>query len=156
MTRVSLVLNGTRMETEVDPNASLLDLLRDELGHFGTKDACRQGECGSCTVLLEGELVCSCLVHAAQAEGRSVETIEGLAAAGGLTDLQQALVDRGGVQCGFCTPGIVMAAEYLLQHTPRPTEGDVRAALSGNLCRCTGYQAIVDAVLAVAAERGES
>jgi aerobic carbon-monoxide dehydrogenase small subunit len=104
-------------------------------------------------VLLEGELVCSCLVHAAQAEGRAVETIEGLAAAGGLTDLQQALVDRGGVQCGFCTPGIVMAARHLLEHTPRPTEGDVRAALSGNLCRCTGYQAIVDAVLAVAAER---
>jgi aerobic carbon-monoxide dehydrogenase small subunit len=155
MTRVSLILNGTRMEAEVDPNASLLDLLRDELGQFGTKDACRQGECGSCTVMLEGELVCSCLVHAAQAEDRSVETIEGLAA-GGLTELQQALVEHGGVQCGFCTPGIVLAARHLLEHTPQPTEGDVRAALSGNLCRCTGYQAIVDAVLAVAAERGES
>jgi carbon-monoxide dehydrogenase small subunit len=151
MTHVSLILNGTRMEAEVDPNASLLDLLREELGHFGTKDACRQGECGSCTVMLEGELVCSCLVHAVQAEA-----IEGLAAAGGLTDLQQALVDRGGVQCGFCTPGIVLAARHLLEHTPQPTEGDVRAALSGNLCRCTGYQAIVDAVLAVAAERGDS
>jgi aerobic carbon-monoxide dehydrogenase small subunit len=154
MTHVTLNLNGTRTEAEADPNSSLLDLLRDELGQYGTKDACRQGECGSCTVLLDGELVCSCLVHAAQAEGRSVETIEALAAAGGLTDLQQALVDRGGVQCGFCTPGIVLAARHLLEHTPRPTQGDVRAALSGNLCRCTGYQAIVDAVLAVAAERG--
>ena len=156
MTRVGLILNGTRMEAEVDPNASLLDLLREELGHAGTKDACRQGECGSCTVEMEGELVCSCLVHAAQAQDRSVETIEGLGAAGGLSDLQQALVDRGGVQCGFCTPGIVLAARHLLEHTPQPTEGDVRAALSGNLCRCTGYQAIVDAVLAVAAERGVS
>jgi aerobic carbon-monoxide dehydrogenase small subunit len=155
MTRLTLTLNGARTEASADPNASLLDLLREELAQFGTKDACRQGECGSCTVLLDGELVCSCLVHAAQADGRSVETIEGLAAAGGLTDLQQALVDRGGVQCGFCTPGIVMAARHLLEHTPRPTEGDVRAALSGNLCRCTGYQAIVDAVLSVAAERGE-
>jgi carbon-monoxide dehydrogenase small subunit len=155
MTRVTLTLNGAAVEAELDPNASLLDLLREELGQMGTKDACRQGECGSCTVLLEGELVCSCLVHAAQAGGRSVETIEGLAAAGGLTDLQQALVDRGGVQCGFCTPGIVLAARHLLEHNPQPTEGDVRAALSGNLCRCTGYQAIVDAVLAVAAERAE-
>jgi carbon-monoxide dehydrogenase small subunit len=155
MTRVTLTLNGARMEAEVDPNASLLDLLREGLGNVGTKDACRQGECGSCTVMLEGELVCSCLVHAVQAEGRAVETIEGLAAAGGLTDLQRALVERGGVQCGFCTPGIVLAARHLLEHTPRPTEADVRAALSGNLCRCTGYQQIVDAVLAVAAERDE-
>ena len=121
----------------------------------GRKDACRQGECGSCTVLLEDQLVCSCLVHAAQADGRSVETIEGVATSDRLTDLQQALVDRGAVQCGFCTPGIVLAAQYLLDHTPQPTEGDVRAAISGNLCRCTGYQAIVDAVLDVVGERGE-
>jgi aerobic carbon-monoxide dehydrogenase small subunit len=100
--------------------------------------------------------VCSCLVHAAQAHGRSVETIEGLATSGRLTDLQLALVERGAVQCGFCTPGIVLATQYLLDHTPEPTEGDVRAAISGNLCRCTGYQAIVDAVLDVARERGES
>jgi aerobic carbon-monoxide dehydrogenase small subunit len=153
--KVSLTLNGRTAEAEeVDPGASLLDLLRDYLGHVGTKDACRQGECGSCTVLLEGELVCSCLVHAAQAEGRSVETIEGLATSEGLTDLQQALVARGAVQCGFCTPGIVLATRYLLDRTPRPSEDDVRAAISGNLCRCTGYQAIVDAVLDVAAERG--
>ena len=155
--KVSLTLNGRTMEAdEVDANASLLDLLREDLGHVGTKDACRQGECGSCTVLLEDQLVCSCLVHAAQADGRSVETIEGLATSDRLTDLQQALVDRGAVQCGFCTPGIVLAAQYLLDHTPQPTEGDVRAAISGNLCRCTGYQAIVDAVLDVVGERGES
>jgi aerobic carbon-monoxide dehydrogenase small subunit len=155
--KVSLTLNGRTMEADgVEANASLLDLLRDDLGHVGTKDACRQGECGSCTVLLEDQLVCSCLVHAAQADGRSVETIEGSATSEDrLTDLQQALVQRGAVQCGFCTPGIVVAAQYLLDRTPQPTEGDVRAAISGNLCRCTGYQAIVDAVLDVAGERGE-
>lgn len=151
-----LTLNGRAVTAEdVDPNASLLDLVRDHLGHVGSKDACRQGECGSCTVMLEDQLVCSCLVHATQADGRSVETIEGLDEAGGLTDLQQALVDRGAVQCGFCTPGVVLAARHLLEHTPRPTEGEVREALSGNLCRCTGYQAIVDAVLQVATERAE-
>lgn len=154
---ISLTLNGRPVKAdEVDPNASLLDLLRDYLGHVGSKDACRQGECGSCTVLLEKELVCSCLVHAAQADGRSVETIEALSTSDGLTDVQQALVDRGAVQCGFCTPGIVLAAHYLLGHTAHPTEGDVRTALSGNLCRCTGYEAIVDAVLDVAAQRAES
>ena len=142
------------VDDEVDEGASLLDLLRDNLGHVGSKDACRQGECGSCTVLLEDQLVCSCLVHAAQADGRSVETIEGLAGSDRLTDLQQALVDRGAVQCGFCTPGIVLATQYLLDRTPQPTEDDVRAAISGNLCRCTGYQAIVDAVLDVAGGRG--
>jgi aerobic carbon-monoxide dehydrogenase small subunit len=150
---VSLTLNGRAVTAEeLDPNASLLDLLRDHLGHVGSKDACRQGECGSCTVMLEDQLVCSCLVHATQADGRSVETIEGL---DGITDLQQELVDRGAVQCGFCTPGVVLATRYLLDHTPEPTEADVREALSGNLCRCTGYQAIVDAVLQVAEERAE-
>jgi carbon-monoxide dehydrogenase small subunit len=153
---ISFTLNGRAMKAdEVDPNASLLDLLREDLGHVGSKDACRQGECGSCTVVLEGQIVCSCLVHAAQVDGRSVETIEALPTSDGLTDLQQALVDRGAVQCGFCTPGIVVAAHYLLEHTPQPGEGEVRTALSGNLCRCTGYQAIVDAVLDVAAERAE-
>jgi aerobic carbon-monoxide dehydrogenase small subunit len=153
---VRLTLNGSAVTAEeVDPNASLLDLLRDHLGHVGSKDACRQGECGSCTVMLEDQLVCACLVHATQADGRSVETIEGLGESGGLTDLQQALVDRGAVQCGFCTPGVVLATRYLLDQTPEPTEADVREALSGNLCRCTGYQAIVDAVLQVAAERAE-
>jgi carbon-monoxide dehydrogenase small subunit len=154
---ISLTLNGSTVKVDdVDPNASLLDLLRDDLGCVGSKDACRQGECGSCTVMLDDQLVCSCLVHAAQADGRSVETIEALPSSDGLTDLQQALVDRGAVQCGFCTPGIVLATRHLLEHTPRPTEGDVRMALSGNLCRCTGYQAIVDAVLDVAAERAGS
>jgi len=153
---ISLTLNGRTMKADdVDPNASLLDLLREDLGHVGSKDACRQGECGSCTVVLEGQIVCSCLVHAAQADGRSVETIEAFPTSDGLTDLQQALVDRGAVQCGFCTPGIVLAARYLLEHTPQPGEDEVRTALSGNLCRCTGYEAIVDAVLDVAAERAE-
>jgi aerobic carbon-monoxide dehydrogenase small subunit len=150
---IRLTLNGRAVSADgIDTGASLLDLLREHLGQMGTKDACRQGECGSCTVLLDGRAVCSCLVHAAQADGRSVLTIEGLGGSGGLTDLQRALVDRGAVQCGFCTPGIVLAARDLLERTPRPSEAEVRAALSGNLCRCTGYQAVVDAVLDVAAE----
>jgi aerobic carbon-monoxide dehydrogenase small subunit len=155
--RISLTLNG-RMTTadDVDPNASLLDLLRDDLGQVGSKDACRQGECGSCTVLLDERLACACLVHAGQADGRSVLTIEGLGPSEGITDLQQALLDRGAVQCGFCTPGIVVATLHLLEQTAQPTEAEVRAALSGNLCRCTGYQSIVDAVLDVAAERSEA
>jgi carbon-monoxide dehydrogenase small subunit len=145
---IELVVNGQlRRAGEVDPGASLLDLLRDELGLAGTKDACRQGECGSCTVLLDGQLACSCLVHATQAAGRSVVTVEGLGAADRLSDLQRALVEHGAVQCGFCTPGIVLASSALLERSPQPSEAEVRAALSGNLCRCTGYQALVDAVL---------
>lgn len=151
--KVALTLNGRPAEAgDVDLDASLLDLLRDDLGQTGSKDACRQGECGSCTVLLDGRPVVACLVHAVQARDRSVVTIEGLSD-GGLSDLQQALVDHGAVQCGFCTPGIVVAAEELLGRVARPRAAEVREALSGNLCRCTGYQAIVDAVLATAEGR---
>jgi carbon-monoxide dehydrogenase small subunit len=132
------------------PGASLLAALRDALGLPGSKNACEQGECGSCSVLLDGVLVCSCLVLAAQAEGREVVTVEGLAADGALHPVQEAFAAAGAVQCGFCTPGFVVAAADLLARTPAPTDDQIREALSGNICRCTGYQKILDAVRAAA------
>lgn len=131
---------------------SLLRVLRDELGLTGTKNACEQGECGSCTVTLDGELANACLVPAGQVAGRSVETVEGLASGGGLHPVQAAFVQAGAIQCGFCTPGMVMAARDLLQRNPSPTADEVREGLVGNLCRCTGYAKIVDAVLLAAEE----
>jgi aerobic carbon-monoxide dehydrogenase small subunit len=125
---------------------SLLYALRERLGLPGSKNACEQGECGSCSVLLDGTLVCACLVLAAQAEGREVVTVEGLAADGRLHPVQEAFVEAGAVQCGFCTPGLVVATADLLAHTPDPGEDEIREALSGNLCRCTGYAKIFDAV----------
>ena len=132
---------------------SLLDVLRDRLGLMGTKGACTQGECGSCSVLVEGELVCSCLVMAATAPGQEIVTIEGVAPPGAPSDVQQAFVDAGAVQCGFCTPGLIMAVHDLLDRSSEPSEAEVREELSGNLCRCTGYGRILDAVQRVAVER---
>jgi carbon-monoxide dehydrogenase small subunit len=136
---------------------NLLFVLRERLGLYGSKGACEQGECGSCSVLVDGTLVCSCLVLAATAVDQPIVTIEGLTATAGgdgaLTDVQRAFVDAGAVQCGFCTPGLIMAAHHLLDHTPRPTELEVREALSGNICRCTGYGRILDAVARAADER---
>jgi carbon-monoxide dehydrogenase small subunit len=132
---------------------SLLYVLRERLGLPGAKGACEQGECGSCSVLVDGALVCSCLVLAASAVGRRVTTVEGLAPHPQLTDVQRAFVEQGAVQCGFCTPGLVVAVHDLLEHTPAPSELEVREALSGNVCRCTGYGRIVAAVDAVVAER---
>jgi carbon-monoxide dehydrogenase small subunit len=136
---------------------SLLYVLRERLGLPGSKNACEEGECGSCSVLLDGELVCACLVLAASAEGREVTTVEGLAATsepgGVLSDVQQAFVDAGAVQCGFCTPGLVMAIEHLLAEHPTPTAIEVREAISGNLCRCTGYGRIFEAVAVTVARR---
>jgi aerobic carbon-monoxide dehydrogenase small subunit len=132
---------------------SLLYVLRERLGLFGAKGACEQGECGSCSVLVEGELVCACLVLAASMPDREITTIEGMAPAGSPTDLQQAFVDAGAVQCGFCTPGLIMAAHHLLEHTPAPQELAIREALSGNICRCTGYGRIIEAVQRVAIGR---
>ncbi len=149
---VRVNVNGEWREADVWPGASLLSMLRDELGLRGTKNACEQGECGSCSVWLDGELVCSCLVLAAQADGRHVETVESLASEGELHPVQQAFLDAGAVQCGFCTPGLVVAATDLLRREPEPTDDVIREALSGNLCRCTGYQKIVEAVH-LAAER---
>lgn len=132
---------------------SLLAVLRQHIGVYGTKGACEQGECGSCSVLVDGELVCACLVLAASVAGSSITTIEGLSPDGELTDVQRAFVDAGAVQCGFCTPGLVVAVHDLLDANPSPSPLEVREALSGNLCRCTGYGRIFAAVEAVAAER---
>jgi carbon-monoxide dehydrogenase small subunit len=144
--RIELTVNGARHETDVWPGESLLTTLRDRLELPGSKNACEQGECGSCSVLLDGELVCSCLVLAAQAEGHAVVTVEGLARGDRLHPVQEAFAEAGAVQCGFCTPGFVVAAADLLRRIPEPSDDEIREALSGNLCRCTGYAKILDAV----------
>ncbi len=143
---VRVNVNGVWRQADVWPGASLLLLLRDHLGLVGSKNACEQGECGSCSVWLDDELVCSCLVLAAQADGRTVRTVESLAHGGRLHPVQEAFLDAGAVQCGFCTPGLVVAVVDLLQRDPSPSEETIREALAGNLCRCTGYQKILDAV----------
>jgi aerobic carbon-monoxide dehydrogenase small subunit len=144
--RVALTVNGEPCEAEVWEGESLLFALRERLGLPGSKNACEQGECGSCSVLLDGRLVCSCLVLAAQADGHDVVTVEGLAENGRLHRVQEAFAETGAVQCGFCTPGFVVAAADLLEHNPAPSDDEIREALSGNLCRCTGYAKIFDAV----------
>ncbi len=144
--KISLQVNGERQEADVWEGESLLYVLRERLGAPGSKNACEQGECGSCSVLLDGKLVCACLVLAAQADGHDVVTVEGLAENGRLHRVQEAFVAAGAVQCGFCTPGLVVAAADLLEHTPAPSDDEIREALSGNLCRCTGYAKIFDAV----------
>ena len=144
--KISLVVNGGRHEADVWEGESLLFALRERLGLPGSKNACEQGECGSCSVLLDGVLVCACLVLAAQADGHEVVTVEGLAADGRLHRVQEAFVEAGAVQCGFCTPGLVVATADLLEHSPDPSDDEIREALSGNLCRCTGYAKIFDAV----------
>ena len=151
--RVTTTVNGTeRTADDVWPGESLLYLLRERLGLPGAKNACEQGECGSCTVYLDGEPVCACLVAAGQAIGREVTTVEGLADGEALHPVQEAFVDAGAVQCGFCTPGLVVAAHDLLARVPQPSDPEIREALAGNLCRCTGYEKILDAVR-LAAER---
>ena len=144
--KIVLRINGEEHETDVWEGESLLFVLRERLGLPGSKNACEQGECGSCSVLLDGELVCSCLVLAAQAEGHEVVTVEGLARDGQLHPVQQAFAETGAVQCGFCTPGLIVATADLLAHNPDPNDDEIREALSGNLCRCTGYAKIFDAV----------
>ena len=144
--RIELTINADRQEADVWPGESLLYALRERFGLPGSKNACEQGECGSCSVLLDGVLVCSCLVLAAQADGHEVTTIEGLAPGERLHPVQAAFVEAGAEQCGFCTPGLVVAAADLLERTPDPSDDEVREALSGNLCRCTGYEKIFDAV----------
>jgi carbon-monoxide dehydrogenase small subunit len=151
--RVRCTVNGEeRVADDVWAGESLLYVLRERLGLPGSKNACEQGECGSCTVYLDGVPVCACLVAAGQAEGRTVVTVEGLADGDGLHPVQQAFLDAGAVQCGFCTPGLVVAVHDLLQRDPAPSDPDVREALAGNLCRCTGYEQILEAVR-LAAER---
>jgi len=143
---ITTTVNGIERSVDIAPEASLLTLLRDELGLTGSKNACEQGECGSCSVWLDGELVCSCLVAALQAEGRSVATIESLGDDARLHAVQEAFVEAGAVQCGFCTPGLVVAVADLLERDPHPTDETIREALAGNLCRCTGYAKILSAV----------
>jgi carbon-monoxide dehydrogenase small subunit len=151
--RLTLTVNGERREADgVWEGESLLSALRDHLDLPGSKNACEQGECGSCSVYLDGELVCSCLVLAGQAEGREVVTVEGLAPGEQLHAVQQAFVEAGAVQCGFCTPGLIVASHDLLARNARPSDAEIREALAGNLCRCTGYEKILDAVR-LAAER---
>jgi aerobic carbon-monoxide dehydrogenase small subunit len=144
--KLRLTVNGEPHEAEIWEGESLLFALRERLGLPGSKNACEQGECGSCSVLLDGRLVCSCLVLAAQADGHDVVTVEGLAEDGRLHRVQEAFAATGAVQCGFCTPGFVVAAADLLAHTADPSDDEIREALSGNLCRCTGYAKIFDAV----------
>ncbi|SFD97938.1 carbon-monoxide dehydrogenase small subunit [Actinacidiphila alni] len=156
--RVTFTVNGAPQEADdVWEGESLLYVLRERMGLPGSKNACEQGECGSCTVRLDGVPVCSCLVAAGQVQGREVVTVEGLAGEGGeLSTVQQAFVDAGAVQCGFCTPGLLVAADELLERNPEPSDGDIREALSGNLCRCTGYEKILDAVRLAAARTEEA
>jgi len=148
---LKMVVNGKSVEVKVDPTWTLLYVLREELKLTGTKKGCAKGDCGACTVLLQGKPVNSCLVLALQAEGKEIETIEGLGQADDLHPLQKSFIANGAVQCGFCTPGMLLSAAALLKKNPSPTEKEIRTAISGNLCRCTGYQKIVKAIQDVAA-----
>ena len=149
---ISATVNGDVQQFLCDPGASLLDVLRDELGLTGSKEGCGSGDCGACTVVLDGQMVCSCLVFAAEAEGRKIATIEGVAEGSELHPVQRKFLEKGALQCGFCTPGFIVASKALLDQNPDPSEHEVRYWLAGNLCRCTGYDKIVRAVLDAAAE----
>jgi carbon-monoxide dehydrogenase small subunit len=151
---LSFVVNGEKRRVHAYPMARLLDVIREELKLTGTKEGCGEGECGACTVLLDGAIVNSCLVPALQADGCEIRTIEGLARGGQLHAVQEAFIACGGAQCGICTPGMVMAAVNLLEHNAHPTEADIRTGLAGNLCRCTGYVKIFDAVVKACQARG--
>ena len=150
--KLNLSVNGDPVSLAVEPHLTLLEVLRDTLGLTGTKEGCGAGNCGACTVLLDGEPVNSCLLLAVEAEGSEVITVEGLGNDDNLHPVQKALIAHGGVQCGFCTPGVVLSSVALLKRNPRPTEAEIRDALAGNLCRCTGYDKIVRSVLAAAGE----
>ncbi len=144
--RISMMVNGEYEQIDVPSNMTLMQMLRDKLALTGTKNGCNAGECGACTVLMNGEPVNSCMVLAVECEGANIVTVEGLAKDGVLDPVQQTIIDHGGVQCGFCTPGILISSRALLDRIPNPTEEEIREALVGNLCRCTGYIRIVDAV----------
>lgn len=147
MSKLKFILNGKTVEVEAADNARLLDVLRDTLGLTGTKEGCGVGECGACTVIVDGDAVDSCLYPALRANGKSVTTIEGLAHDGRLDRLQQAVLDHHALQCGFCTPGFIMSAKALLDKNPHPTREEVKVAIAGNLCRCTGYEQLIEAIL---------
>ena len=155
--RLSFTANGQEMKADdIWPGESLLYVLRERMGMPGSKNACEQGECGSCTVYLDGVAVCSCLVAAGQAQGRDVRTVEGLAEGEDLHPVQQAFLDAGAVQCGFCTPGLLVATHDLLRRNGQPTDPEIREALAGNLCRCTGYEKILDAVRLAATRQAQA
>ena len=156
LVQIKTTINGKEYDLEVRPNMTLLDLLRDELGLTGTKRGCEVGECGACTVLLNGQAVNSCLVLAPQVNGQEILTIEGLADGEKLHPLQESFLDHDAVHCGFCSPGMVMSAKALIDCTPNPSESEIRTAISGNLCRCSGYQQIVDAIKEVKVEKRET
>jgi len=143
---IHMKINDTKYEVDVEPNQTLVEVLRDQLGLTGTKVGCGEGDCGSCTVIMDGKPVTSCLVLAVEANGRNIVTIEGLETGQGLHPLQQAFVDKGAIQCGFCIPGMILSAKGLLDQKPDPDISEIRRAISGNLCRCTGYQKIVEAI----------
>jgi aerobic carbon-monoxide dehydrogenase small subunit len=154
LTHIQLTVNGQSTPVEAPPMKRLLDVLREDLGLTGTKEGCGEGECGSCSVRMNGELVNSCLVPILQADGARIETVEGLAIDAELHPLQKAFLECGGAQCGICTPGMLMAATHLLAHNPHPTLDEIREGLAGNLCRCTGFVRIFESVIAAAAMRG--
>jgi aerobic-type carbon monoxide dehydrogenase small subunit (CoxS/CutS family) len=149
---LTLTVNGNEIDVAVLPNTTLLEVLRDDLGFTGVKEGCSEGVCGACTVLLDGAPIRSCLTLALEAEGASVITIEGLASGGELHTVQQAFIDHGAVQCGFCTPGMILSSKALLDRSPNPTDEEIKTALAGNFCRCTGYKKILEAVGSVATE----
>ena len=149
-TPISLTINKRQYTLEVRPHHTLLDMLRDQVGLTGTKECCAEGECGACTVLIDGKAITSCLVLAVEADGSEVVTIEGLARDGRLDRVQQAFLDKGAVQCGFCIPGMIVSARYLLMNNPHPTHDEIKEGLAGNLCRCGGYSRIIEAVAAAA------
>lgn len=148
--KISFILNGTKTCIDVAPDKRVIDVLREDIGLTGTKEACGSGECGACTILADGEARLSCLMLAAQLEGRNLITIEGLGSEKALHPIQEAFIEHGAVQCGFCTPGMALAAAALLKNNPRPAREEIRQGISGNLCRCTGYQKIIDAIAAAA------
>jgi len=143
---IELTINGKKRKVETTASTRLLDLLRDDLHLTGTKEGCGKGECGACTVIMDGELVASCLVLAPQADGAVITTIEGIGGGNDLDPIQEAFIETGAVQCGFCTPGMILAAKKLLEENPHPDEEEIKRGISGNLCRCTGYQKIFDAI----------
>jgi len=147
---IRLKVNGAEHELSIYPNMTLLSVLRDELGLTGAREGCQEGSCGACTVLVDGKAVRSCLLLAMDAEGKDIITIEGLAEDGQLHPMQQSFVDHGAIQCGFCSPGMILTAKALLDENPNPAEDEIRKAMSGNLCRCTGYVNIIEAIMAVA------
>lgn len=154
--RIQFTLNNQPVSIEAAPDLTLLDLVRNYLGLTGTKEGCGVGECGACSVIMDGELVNSCLVLAPQVQGCQVLTIEGVSSEGKPNDMQQNFIDHGAVQCGYCIPGMVLAGEALLMHKPQPSREEIRGAITGNLCRCTGYQHIVDAIEATASQRAKA